>query len=71
MERCRLKIGMQVGIIAANGRRSLGLRRAEVVALIDRPGYRRNLAEIRYEDTGRTVRLSLWRLAPLPRETSP
>lgn len=59
---------MEVGIRPANRRPSLGLRRAVVTALIDRPGYRRNLAEVRYLETGQSVKLPLWRLADAPED---
>jgi hypothetical protein len=67
MERRRLKLGMKVGVRPANLSKSLGLRTATVVGLIDRPGYRQHRAIVRYEDTGKRVELPLSRLAPIER----
>lgn len=56
---------MTVGVRSAGLRRDLNPRPAKVIALIDRPGYRRNSAIIEYED-GEQAELPLTRLAPAP-----
>jgi len=65
VERRRLKIGMQVGIRPANRAPAIKPRLATVRALIDRPGTRQNRALVEYADSGVSVELPLWRLAPL------
>lgn len=59
-----MREGMKVGVRPAGRRRGVAsLRPAEVVKLVDKPGYRRNRAEVRFDD-GTTANLPLGRLAP-------
>lgn len=68
VERRRLRVGMEVGVLPASLARTPRPRPAMVLELIDSLEYRCNRAKVQFEDTGVVVSLPLRRLMALSDE---